>query len=77
LQELMQHMVKLPGGARAATKAGLRGDFDESWLQYALTWEAGPKGFARITHPNTVASVGAAIQRLSKAGGKKQQQSKL
>ncbi|WIA42748.1 hypothetical protein OEZ86_008691 [Tetradesmus obliquus] len=76
-EELMQQAVKLPGGARAATKAGLRGDFDEAWLQYALTWEAGPQGFARITDPNTVASVGAAIQRLSKGGGKKQPQSKL
>jgi hypothetical protein len=50
---------------------------DEAWLQYALTWEAGPKGFARITDPMTVAFDGAALQRLSKGGGKKQQQSKL
>jgi hypothetical protein len=34
-------------------------------------------GFARITHPNMVASVGAALQRLSKGSGKQPQQAKL
>eukprot|EP00882_Tetradesmus_deserticola_P001747 GHRQ01001877.1.p1 GENE.GHRQ01001877.1~~GHRQ01001877.1.p1 ORF type:complete len:273 (+),score=116.46 GHRQ01001877.1:280-1098(+) len=76
-EEFMQQTVKLPGGARAATKAGLRGDFDKAWLQYALDWEAGPKGFAGITNPSTVASVGAALQRLSKGGNKQQERSKL
>lgn len=79
LQELMQQMVKLPAGARAATKAGMRGDFDAAWLQYALEQEASPQGFAdTIAKPETVAAVGGALQRLSKGSTKKKQpQSKL
>eukprot|EP00775_Hariotina_reticulata_P003842 gene3842-4099_t len=73
-QEVMQRMVKLPNRARAATKAAFRADFDREWLAYALTDEAGPEGFARIEHPDTVAAVGAALQRLS---GKGKQQAKL
>lgn len=70
-QALMAQMVKLPPVARAATKQRLRGDYSKAWLEYALSWEAGPEGFAQIAAPSTVAAVGAALQRLSGNAGAK------
>jgi 3,2-trans-enoyl-CoA isomerase len=67
-QELVAQLVKLPAGARAATKQRLRGDYSKAWFEYAMQWEAGPEGFAQITNSSTTAAVGAALQRLS--GGK-------
>lgn len=67
-QELMAQLVKLPHGARAATKDRLRGEYGKTWFKYAMEWEAGPEGFAQIANPATVKAVGGALQRLS--GGK-------
>lgn len=64
-QEVMAQLVKLPAGARAATKQRIRGDYGRAWLEYAMQWEAGPEGFAQITNPDTVKAVGGALQRLS------------
>jgi 3,2-trans-enoyl-CoA isomerase len=74
-QEVMAGLVKLPTGARAATKHRLRGDYAKAWFEYAMEWEAGSEGFAQITSPATVAAVGAALQRLS--GGKAKPKAKL
>jgi 3,2-trans-enoyl-CoA isomerase len=70
-QEVVSRMVALPAGARAATKRHLRGDYAAAWLQYALTQEAGPQGYAQIEAPATVAAMGAALARLSGGGGGK------
>jgi 3,2-trans-enoyl-CoA isomerase len=69
--ELAAAAVKLPARARAATKQRLRGEYAAAWLEYALTWEAGPEGFAQITHPDTVTAVGGALRRLSGGGGQR------
>lgn len=74
-QELMAQVVKLPAGARAATKQRMHGDYSTAWFKYAMEWEAGPEGFAQITNPDTVAAVGGALQRLS--GGKGKPKAKL
>lgn len=74
-QELMAQLVRLPTGARAATKQRMRGDYSKAWWEYAMQWEAGPEGFEQITNPATVAAVGGALQRLS--GGKVKPQPKM
>lgn len=76
-QEVMAQLVKLPAGARCATKQRIRGDYGKAWFAYAMEWEAGPQGFAQITHPDTAAAVGAALQRLSGGGKAKKPAAKL
>eukprot|EP00878_Enallax_costatus_P002436 GHUV01002613.1.p1 GENE.GHUV01002613.1~~GHUV01002613.1.p1 ORF type:complete len:269 (+),score=75.03 GHUV01002613.1:1030-1836(+) len=73
--EIVSSMVKLSAFARAQTKQRFRGDYAAEWLEYAMTEEAGPQGYALIENAGTVAAVGAALQRLS--GGKAKPQAKL
>lgn len=73
--EVVSKMVKLPAFARAQTKQRFRAEYAADWLEYAMTDEAGPQGYALIEHPDTVAAVGAAIKRLS--GAKAKPQAKL
>lgn len=68
---LMERMAALPPGARAATKALLHAEFDAEWLEYALEVEAGPGVWSFLQQPAVLASLGAALQRLSGGGGAK------
>ena len=68
-EAVMLKLVMLPGGAVAASKKSLRGEFGDAWLKFS---KVEPKGaWQFLCQPETVRTLAAALQRLSggKAGG--------
>lgn len=66
-EAVITQMLKLPDGARHATKLHLRETWSHDWQAFAP--KEAEEAWGMISHPKTVASLEAVLQRLSK--GKK------
>jgi len=69
-EELMAAAVKLPSEARATTKMQLRSEFAQAWEKSAYNEEAAVL-WAALTRPETVALLGAIVERLTGGKGSK------